>query len=95
MTPQNLIKVAEYSRKAQEATVNKWNTRVKNIPKSAIEGTGLSVDPVELPSKFETRKSVALDIPQEAIDFLKKGRGTKEQFDAQFGAGSAKKVLGN
>jgi len=35
------------------------------------------------------------DIPQAAIDFLKQGRGTREQFDAQFGAGSAKKVLGN
>jgi len=34
------------------------------------------------------------DIPQAAIDFLKQGRGTREQFDAQFGAGSAKKVLG-
>jgi hypothetical protein len=35
------------------------------------------------------------DIPQAAIDFLKKGLGTREQFDAQFGAGSAKRVLGN
>ena len=59
MTPQNLIKVAEYSRKAQEATVDKWNKRVKNIPRSAIEGTGLSVEPIELPSKFEARKTKA------------------------------------
>jgi hypothetical protein len=57
MTPQNLIKVAEYSRKAQEATVDKWNKRVKNIPRSAIEGTGLSVEPIELPSKFGTTKT--------------------------------------
>jgi hypothetical protein len=35
------------------------------------------------------------NIPQAAIDFLKQGRGTREQFDAQFGLGSAKKVLGN
>jgi len=35
------------------------------------------------------------NIPQAAIDFLKQGRGTREQFDAQFGPGSAKKVLGN
>jgi len=59
MTPPNLIKVAEYSRKAQEATVDKWNKRVKNIPRSAIEGTGLSVEPIELPSKFEARKAKA------------------------------------
>jgi hypothetical protein len=37
----------------------------------------------------------SLNIPQAAIDFLKKGRGTREQFDAQFGPGSAKRVLGN
>jgi hypothetical protein len=59
MTPQNLIKVAEYSRKAQEATVDKWNKRLKNIPRSAIEGTGLSVEPIELPSKFEAKKAKA------------------------------------
>jgi hypothetical protein len=35
------------------------------------------------------------NIPQAAIDFLKKGLGTREQFDAQFGPGSAKRVLGN
>jgi len=35
------------------------------------------------------------NIPQPAIDFLKKGLGTREQFDAQFGPGSAKRVLGD
>jgi hypothetical protein len=35
------------------------------------------------------------DIPQAAIDFLKQGRGTRADFDAQFGPGSAKRVLGN
>jgi hypothetical protein len=35
------------------------------------------------------------EIPQAAIDFLRQGRGTRADFDAQFGAGSAKKVLGN
>jgi hypothetical protein len=95
MTSETLRRTAELQLKAAEATANKWNTRVKQIPKSAIEGTGLSVEPVALPSKFEARKAVTSDIPQAAIDFLKQGRGTKEQFDAQFGAGSAKRVLGN
>jgi len=95
MTSETLRRTAELQLKVAEATANKWNTRVKQIPKSAIEGTGLSVEPVALPSKFEARKVVGSDIPQEAIDFLKKGRGTREQFDAQFGPGSAKRVLGN
>ena len=95
MTSETLRRTAELQLKVAEATANKWNTRVKQIPKSAIEGTGLSVEPVALPSKFEARKAVTSDIPQAAIDFLRQGRGTREQFDAQFGPGSAKRVLGN
>jgi hypothetical protein len=95
MTPETLRRTAELARRSAEATAEKWNTRAKQIPTSAIQGTGLSVEPVKLPSKFEARKAVASDIPQAAIDFLRQGRGTREQFDAQFGPGSAKKVLGN
>jgi len=94
MTPDTLRRTAELARRSAEATAQKWNTRVSQIPRSAIEGTGLSVEPVVLP-KFETRKTVASDIPQAAIDFLKQGRGTRADFDAQFGPGSAKRVLGN
>ena len=39
--------------------------------------------------------SAAAGIPQAAIDALKSGVGTAEQFDAQFGAGSAARVQGN
>jgi hypothetical protein len=95
MTPETLRRTAELARRSAEATAEKWNARAKQIPTSAIQGTGLSVEPVKLPSKFEARKTVASDIPQAAIDFLKQGRGTREQFDAQFGPGSAKRVLGN
>jgi uncharacterized protein GlcG (DUF336 family) len=59
MTPETLRRTAELARRSAEATAEKWNTRVKQIPKSAVEGTGLSVEPVGLPSKFESRKSVA------------------------------------
>jgi hypothetical protein len=95
MTPETLRRTAELARRSAEATAEKWNTRAKQIPKSAVQGTGLSVEPVGLPSKFEARKTTASDIPQAAVDFLKQGRGTREQFDAQFGAGAAKRVLGN
>jgi len=59
MTSETLRRTAELQLKVAEATANKWNTRVKQIPKSAIEGTGLSVEPVALPSKFEARKTMA------------------------------------
>jgi len=36
----------------------------------------------------------AANIPQAAIDDLRAGRGTREQFDAAFGAGAAARVLG-
>jgi len=36
----------------------------------------------------------ATNIPQAAIDALRAGRGTREQFDAAFGAGAAARVLG-
>jgi hypothetical protein len=39
--------------------------------------------------------AASTNIPQAAIDFLKQGKGTRQQFDEQFGAGAAKKVLGN
>jgi hypothetical protein len=58
MTSETLRRTAELQLKAAEATANKWNTRVKQIPKSAIEGTGLSVEPVVLP-KFEARKAIS------------------------------------
>jgi hypothetical protein len=59
MTAQTLRRTAEIQISVAQATANKWNTRAKQIPKSAIEGTGLSVEPVGLPSKFESRKAVA------------------------------------
>jgi hypothetical protein len=59
MTPETLRRTAELARRSAEATAEKWNTRVRQIPKSAVQGTGLSVEPVGLPSKFESRKAVA------------------------------------
>jgi hypothetical protein len=59
MTSQTLRRTAELQLAVAQATANKWNTRSKQIPKSAIQGTGLSVDTVELPSKFEAKKATA------------------------------------
>jgi hypothetical protein len=59
MTPETLRRTAELARRSAEATAEKWNTRVKQIPRSAVQGTGLSVEPVVLPSKSEDRKTKA------------------------------------
>jgi len=59
MTPETLRRTAELARRSAEATAEKWNTRVRQIPKSAVQGTGLSVQPIELPSKFEAKKTKA------------------------------------
>jgi len=59
MTPETLRRTAELARRSAEATAEKWNTRVKQIPRSSVQGTGLSVEPVVLPSKSEDRKTKA------------------------------------
>ena len=42
----SLKDLAELAHKAAVATANKWNKRAQSIPKSAIEGTGISTEPV-------------------------------------------------
>ena len=42
----SLKRLAELAHKTAVATADKWNNRSKSIPKSAIEGTGISTEPV-------------------------------------------------
>jgi hypothetical protein len=86
----SLTELARLSRLAAEKSADSWNTRVKQIPASALEGTGISTQPVIVPPR---KTSSVMNIPSAAIDMLKSGAGTREQFDAQFGPGSADRVL--
>jgi hypothetical protein len=86
----SLTELARLSRLAAEKSADSWNTRVKQIPASALEGTGISTNPVVVPPR---KTSSVMNIPSGAIDMLKSGAGTREQFDAQFGPGSADRVL--
>jgi hypothetical protein len=86
----SLTELARLSRLAAEKSADSWNTRVKQIPVSALEGTGISSQPVIVPPR---KTSSVMNIPSGAIDMLKSGAGTREQFDAQFGPGSADRVL--
>lgn len=87
----SLAELARLSRLAAEKSAESWNTRVKQIPSSALEGTGISTAPVVVPPR---KTSSVMNIPADAINALKAGQGTAEQFDAIFGAGSASRVLG-
>jgi hypothetical protein len=87
----SLGELARLSRKAAEKSAESWNKRAPNIPKSALEGTGYSTEPVIVPPR---KVSSVMNIPAGAISALKAGQGSPEQFDAIFGAGSAKRILG-
>jgi hypothetical protein len=86
----SLARLANLSRKAAEKSAESWNTRVKQIPKSALEGTGVGTEPVVIPPR---KTSSVMNIPAGAISALKAGQGSPDQFDAIFGAGSAKRIL--
>lgn len=86
----SLRRLAELGRKVGVASIESWNSRVGQMPKSALEGAGISTNPLPIPAR---RPSSVMNIPQGAIDMLKAGQGTREQFDAQFGPGSADRVL--
>ncbi|WJZ48153.1 hypothetical protein [Phage DSL-LC05] len=86
----SLTELARLSRLAAEKSAESWNKRVTQIPSSALEGTGISTQPVVVPPR---KTSSVMTIPSGAIQALQAGQGTPEQFDAIFGAGSAARVL--
>lgn len=86
----SLRKLAELGRKAGVASIESWNSRVQQIPKAALEGLGIPASPLPVPSR---RPASVMNIPQGAIDMLKSGAGTREQFDSTFGPGSAARIL--
>lgn len=45
-------RLANLAHKAAEQTALRWSTRVKEIPASALEGTGIKSDPVTVPALF-------------------------------------------
>lgn len=49
--PDTIRQLAELAHRAAEKTAEKWNARVKQIPKSALEGTGVSTEPIKVPKR--------------------------------------------
>lgn len=87
----SLAELARLSRLAAEKSAESWNKRVQQIPAAALEGAGITAEPVVVPPR---KTSSVMNIPSAAIQALQAGQGTPEQFDAVFGAGSAARVLG-
>ena len=48
-TPQTLTELARLQHQAAVRSAEAWNKRVKQLPKSATEGTGLSLEPIKVP----------------------------------------------
>lgn len=48
-TPQTLTELARLQHQAATRSAESWNKRVKQLPKTATEGTGLSLEPIKVP----------------------------------------------
>ena len=49
LTAQTLTELARLQHQAATRSAESWNKRVKQLPKSATEGTGLSMEPIKVP----------------------------------------------
>jgi len=52
MNAKTIQYLAELSHSAADKSAAAWNKRIKEIPKSATEGTGLSTEPIVVPKRF-------------------------------------------
>ena len=52
LNAQTIQRLAELSHSAADKSATAWNKRVKEIPKSATEGTGLSTEPIVVPKRL-------------------------------------------
>jgi len=49
LTPQTLTELARLQHQTATRSADSWNKRAKQLPKSATEGTGLSLEPIKVP----------------------------------------------
>jgi hypothetical protein len=59
LTAQTLTELARLQHQTATRSAESWNTRVKQLPKSATEGTGLSLEPIKVPPLSSVTKGAA------------------------------------
>lgn len=64
LNAQTLERLAKLSRKSAEASAETWNKRVKLLPKSAIEGTGLNTEPINVPKRIDAAQPLFATNPK-------------------------------
>ena len=57
LEPQAIGRLADLAHRAASLMAKRWNKRVKEIPATAIEGTGIKTDPVQVAPLFGTSRS--------------------------------------
>jgi hypothetical protein len=74
-----LQRLSDLSYRTAVASANRWKERVDKIPKSAIEGTGISTESISIPSREggATRKPTAVQLEADAILNAKPSGGKK------------------
>ncbi len=91
-----LADLVKSSREAQDiyrGTMNQLGSQYSGLEHQRLEPASPPRAPAA-PAAPAAPGAPATNIPQAAIDALRAGRGTREQFDAAFGAGAAARVLG-
>jgi len=74
----SLQRLSDLSYRSAVATADKWSKRVKEIPKSVLEGTGTSTEPVSVPSRTGAAPKVsAVRSAADAILNAKPSEGKK------------------
>lgn len=89
----DLAKATKESQDIYRNTLNQLGNRYPGLEHQRMEPV-LPLRAPAAPAAPAAPGAPAANIPQAAIDALRAGRGTREQFDAAFGAGAAARVLG-
>lgn len=60
LTPQTLTRLATLQHRAATYAAESWNKRVKQMPRSAVEGTGLSIEPIIVPPLSSNKRAAPI-----------------------------------